>query len=152
MTRTKLPGFTAEVSLNTTSGQHQIGRQILLSADAISWIYPARLKNEDEGVNCDTCFGAQCVELGCLSKSLGDGGIFDPTVGGGGGGGGGVPCLNSSQCSACIPTGPSIFSPGRQFCIDSFCSPSFGGACRCQVFKGFRACVLPTPVLTPRLR
>jgi hypothetical protein len=147
MTMMNMPGFTADVSLYSTSGQHQIGRRILLSGDSISLVYPARLKNEDEGVDCDSCVGAQCAELHCLEKSLGNGGIFDPG-GGGGGGGGGEPCLNSHQCSACIPSGPSIFSPGRQFCIDSFCSPSFGGTCRCQVFKGFQSCRLPTPVFT----
>lgn len=134
MTKAKLPGFTADVSLYSTSGQHQIARHILLSGDLNSRIYPARLKDEGEGVNCDTCFGAQCVELGCL-----DGGLD---------GGGGLPCLSSHQCSACIPTGPTIFSRGRQFCIDTFCSPGFGGACRCRVFKGFQSCRVPTPVFT----
>jgi hypothetical protein len=143
----RLPGFNADVSLYNTSRQHLIVRQILLSGDLI---YPARLKDENEGVNCDTCVGAQCAELHCFEKSLGDGGIFDPggDGGGGGGGGGGEPCLSSHQCSACIPTGPSIFSPGRQFCIDSICSPGFGGTCSCQVFKGFRSCRVPRPVLT----
>ena len=144
-----IPGFTADASLYCTSGQHQIGRQLLLSGDLISQIYPARLKNEDEGVDCDSCVGAQCAELHCLEKSLG---IFDPggdgPGGGGGGGGDPLPCLNSHVCSACIPTGPSIFSPGRQFCTDSFCSPGLGGTCRCQVFKGFQSCRLPTPVFT----
>ena len=147
MTNAKLPGFTADFSLNI-NGQHQVVGEILLSAGLTNVIYPAKLKDENEGVNCDTCEGAQCVELGCLSKSLGDGGIFDPGDGGGGGGGGGQPCLSSSQCSACVPTGPSIFSPGRQFCIDSICSPGFGGRCDCLVFKGFRSCRLPTPVFT----
>jgi hypothetical protein len=135
----KLPGFTADLSLHSMSGQHQIGRQILLSGGLINLIYPARLRDENEGVNCDTCVGAQCVGLGCFN-----GGIFDP--------GGGEPCLSSHQCSACVPTGPSIFSPGRQFCIDSICSPSFGGTCRCRVFKGFQSCRLPTPVFTTGLR
>lgn len=147
----KLPGFTADFSLPNMSGQHQVVRQTFLSGGPINLIYPARLKDENEGVNCDTCVGAECVELHCLEKSISDGGIFDPG-GGGGGGGGGEPCLSSSQCSACVPTGPSIFSPGRQFCIDSICSPGFGGRCDCLVFKGFRSCRVPRPVLTTRLR
>jgi hypothetical protein len=148
-----MPGFTADVSLYRTSRQWQIDRQVINSSrDLINPIQPARLKDEGEGVNCDTCVGGQCAELHCLEKIvLGDGGVFDPGGGGGGGGGGdGLPCLNSHSCSACIPTGPSIFSGGRQFCIDSICSPGFGGACRCQVFKGFVPCRLPRPVLTQR--
>jgi hypothetical protein len=133
----KLPGFTADVSLYPSS-QRLMGTHTVLSKD-LSGIYPAKLKDENAGVNCNNCFGAQCVELGCLGKSLGGGGIVDPD-----------PCLNSSSCSACIPTGPSIFSPGRQFCIDSFCSPGFNGTCRCRVYKGFRSCTLPTPVFTTR--
>lgn len=133
-----LPGFTADLSLSRLSGQRKIGTRIRSSGDSTGQIYPARLKNENEGVNCDTCVGAQCVGLGCLDVGIG-------------GGGDGLPCLSSSQCSACIPSGPSIFSPGRQFCIDSFCSPGFGGSCRCRVFKGFRSCQVPRPVLTTRL-
>jgi hypothetical protein len=146
-----IPGFTAEASFYRTSGQCQIARQLINSSrDLTSSIYPARLKNEDEGVNCDTCVGGQCAELHCLETSaLGDGGIFDPGGGSGGGGGGGMPCLDSLTCSACIPTGPSILGPGRQFCIYTSCSPTFGGGCRCQVvFKGFLSCRLPNPVLT----
>jgi len=68
-------------------------------------------------------------------------------VGGIGGGGTGVgPCFGSRQCSACIPTGPTIFGPGRQFCIITDCSPGIGGACRCRlIFKGFLACRVPFP-------
>ena len=131
----KLPGFTAGVSLYR-SGQHLITTHTVSSRDS-NGIYPAKLKDENEGVNCDTCFGAQCAELGCLGKLIGDGGVIDPE-----------PCLSSRWCSECIPTGPSIFSPGRQFCVDSICSPGFGGTCRCRVFKGWRSCRLPRPVLT----
>ncbi len=51
-------------------------------------------------------------------------------------------CVPISQtCSACIPSGPSIFSPGRQFCQIFSCRPTLGGGCRCSlVFKGFVAC------------
>lgn len=51
-------------------------------------------------------------------------------------------CLPVTQtCSACIPSGPSIFSPGRQFCQIFTCQPTFGGGCRCRLFfKGFLAC------------
>jgi len=139
-----IPGFTADLSLNSLQGGLQISRRILSSGNSIGQVYPARLKNEDEGVNCDSCVGAQCAELNCLGKSLGNGGVFDP----GGGGGDVGPCLGSHWCSGCFPSGPSIFSPGRQFCIDSFCSPGFGGKCTCQVFKGFQSCQLPTPVFT----
>jgi hypothetical protein len=148
-----IPGFTADASLYGTSGQYQISRQMIDSSqDLLNAIHPARLKNEDEGVDCDSCIGAQCAELHCLEKWANKG-LFDPGGGGdggggGGGGGGGMPCLSSSTCSSCIPTGPSIFSPGRQFCIDSICSPTFGGKCQCLVFKGFRQCRLPSPVLT----
>jgi hypothetical protein len=134
-----LPGFTADVSLYTRR-QHFVGTDSVHSKD-LSGIYPAKLKDENAGVNCNNCFGAQCVELDCLGKLLGGGGIVDPN-----------PCLNHSICSACIPTGPSIFSPGRQFCQDYICSPGFNGTCRCTVFKGFRPCTLPTPVLTTGFR
>jgi hypothetical protein len=150
-----MPGFTAALSLHSSSEALRIGRQILSSGHSTGRICPAKLKDEEAGVNCDTCFGAQCVELGCLRKSLDlGGGTLDPVgpgVGGGGGGGGTTePCLNSHVCTKCIPSGPSIFSPGRQFCTDSFCSATFGGKCQCTVFKGFRSCTLPTPVLTTR--
>jgi hypothetical protein len=59
-------------------------------------------------------------------------------------------CFRPSQCSACIPLGPSIFSPGHQFCIDYSCryTPSGGCVCR-QSSKGFRPCQPPVPeVLT----
>src|SRR6185437_7349703 len=151
-----MPGFSADASLYGLSGLHPMAGQAIRSGDSKSQVYPARLKNEDEGVDCDSCIGAQCVELHCLERSSG---VFDPggdgPGGGGGGGGGGgneEPCLNSHVCSACVPTGPSIFSPGRQFCTDSFCSLSFGGKCVCQVFKGFRNCQVPRPVLTSRFR
>ena len=70
-------------SFYRTSGQCQIARQLINSSrDLTSSIYPARLKNEDEGVNCDTCVGGQCAELHCLETSaLGDGGILIPVVG-----------------------------------------------------------------------
>jgi len=137
-----MPGFTADVSLYRTSRQWQSASRMIDSSRAlISPIQPARLKDESEGVNCDTCVGAQCAELHCLESGLGDGGVFDPD-------GGGVPCLNSHRCSACFPSGPTIFSGGRQFCIDSICWRSFGGGCRCQVFKGFVPCRLPRPVFT----
>ena len=71
------------------------------------------------------------------------------TVGGLGGGGviGPVePCFGTHQCSACIPTGPAIFGPGRQFCIITDCSPGIGGGCRCRlIFKGFLGCRVPFP-------
>jgi hypothetical protein len=146
MNTMSMPGFTAEASFYRTSGQYQIGRQLINSSrDLTSSIYPAKLKNEEEGVDCDSCIGGQCADLRCLEKWA-NGGLFDP--GGGGGGGGVTPCLDSHACTPCIPSGPSIFSPGRQFCIDSFCSPSFGGQCRCLVHKGFAPCRPPDPVLT----
>ena len=50
------------------------------------------------------------------------------------------------ECTACLPLGPSIFSPGRQFCTIKTCRPTFRGGCRCQVFfKGFLPCQLPVP-------
>src|SRR5258706_413085 len=147
-----MPGFFADASLLGLSGLHRMAGQAIWSGGSKSQVYPARLKNEDEGVDCDSCIGAQCVELHCLERSSGafdpGGGGGFPGGGGGGGGGNGEPCLNSHVCSACVPTGPSIFSPGRQFCTDSFCSPSFGGKCDCQVFKGFRTCQVPRPVFT----
>lgn len=62
-------------------------------------------------------------------------------------------CFGSHKCTPCIPLGPSIFSPGRQFCIDTSCQPTFGGGCRCHVlFKGFVPCRPSGPggVLTAR--
>ena len=76
-----LPGFSANASLYPLSGPHRIERQIIWSRDSISQVYPARLKDEDAGVDCDSCVGAQCVELHCLEKSAG---VFDPGGGGGG--------------------------------------------------------------------
>ena len=106
-----LPGFTADVSLYTST-QHLMSTHTVPSKE-LSGIYPA---------------------------ALGDGGGID-------GGFDTEPCLSSRQCSACIPTGTSIFSPGRQFCINSICTPRFNG-CSCQVFKGWVSCQLPRPVLT----
>jgi len=52
----------------------------------------------------------------------------------------------STECGPCIPSGPSIFSRGRQFCTYKSCRPTFSGGCRCRlVFKGFLPCN-PTPV------
>jgi hypothetical protein len=60
--------------------------------------------------------------------------------------GGGVipaqePCLPIKQiCSACTPTGPSLFR-GRQFCQTFTCQQTFGGGCRCRLLsKGFVSC------------
>lgn len=51
------------------------------------------------------------------------------------------PCFGSSNCGACIPSGPTIFSPGRQFCINTDCQPTIHGGCKCRVtFKGFVPC------------
>ena len=50
-------------------------------------------------------------------------------------------CTNFEKCSTCFPVGPSIFSPGRQFCQFFTCRPTPFGGCRCQIFhKGFRSC------------
>ena len=51
-------------------------------------------------------------------------------------------CLPLQQtCGACIPQGPSIFSPGRQFCQTFTCRPTFSGGCQCRLFsKGFQSC------------
>jgi hypothetical protein len=50
-------------------------------------------------------------------------------------------CTDFERCSACIPTGPSIFSPGRQFCRFFTCRPNLFGGCRCRErFKGFVPC------------
>lgn len=140
-----IPGFNAEASLDKTSRHYQTIRQVIcLSTQMIRAITPAAIKKEDEGVNCDTCVGAQCAELHCLEKWI-HGGLFDGgggVFGGGGGGGRPVePCFDHEECSACVPVGPSIFSPGRQFCQFFTCQPTFSGGCNCQVFhKGFRSC------------
>jgi hypothetical protein len=54
------------------------------------------------------------------------------------------------SCGACIPTGPSIFSPGKQFCQIFTCTPTPFGGCRCRLtFKGFVPCdPFPDPVAT----
>jgi hypothetical protein len=49
-------------------------------------------------------------------------------------------CVDHEECSACIPMGPSIFTPGRQFCQSSRCRPTASGGCRCTVYKGWRSC------------
>src|SRR6185295_19498197 len=61
-----MPGFSADASLSRFNGLHPMA---IWSWDSKSQVYPARLKNEDEGVDCDSCIGAQCVELHCLEKS-----------------------------------------------------------------------------------
>lgn len=139
-----MPGFNAEASLAKTSRHYQTTRQeISLSTQMMRAITPAAIKREDEGVNCDTCVGAQCAELHCLEKWI-HGGLFgDVGDGGFGDGGGGPvePCFDHEECSACVPVGPSIFSPGRQFCQFFTCQPTSSGGCNCQVFhKGFRSC------------
>ena len=136
-----LPGFTADVSLYK-SRQHLMGTHTDLSKN-LSGVYPAKLIDENAGVNCNTCVGGQCAELGCLGQLIDGGGIVGPWE----------PCLSSSSCTDCIPTGPSIFSGGRRFCIESICSPGIGGSCHCQVFKGWRSCRLPPlSVFTPGIR
>jgi hypothetical protein len=63
-----------------------------------------------------------------------------------------VDCLGFQQkCSECIPVGPSIFSPGRQFCQFFTCQPTISGGCRCRLLsKGFVSCspAFPGGVLT----
>ena len=64
------------------------------------------------------------------------------------------PCIGSHNCTPCVSSGPSIFSPGRQFCIFTDCRPTATGGCRCRVvFKGFVPCrpFNPGGVLTTRL-
>lgn len=61
-------------------------------------------------------------------------------------------CFGSTECSECIPLGPSIFSPGRQFCTITDCRPTITGGCRCRVlFKGFRRCQPRVPNTTATL-
>lgn len=53
-------------------------------------------------------------------------------------------CISSRKCSECVSLGPSIFSLGRQFCINTACHPTHGGGCRCRVIsKGFVGCKPP---------
>lgn len=140
-----MPGFTAETSLYKTSRHYQTARKVVhLPTHMIGAISPAKLKEESEGVNCDTCLGAQCVELHCLEKMThagGDLGGLDPGGGGGGGSGPVEPCLDHDQCGVCFPVGPSIFSGGRKFCQSFTCQPTSSGGCSCQVYaKGYQSC------------
>ena len=117
MKTAKLPGFTAETSLYSSTVTYR-------SFSA----------------------GAGTGSTSVVPALVGGG-----TVGGLGGGGVIGPCFGSRQCSECIPTGPSIFSPGRQFCIITDCSPTIGGGCRCRlIFKGFLACTVPRPQFVAR--
>src|SRR6185295_2013023 len=52
-----MPGFSADASLSGLSGLHRMARQAISSGGSKSQVYPARLKNEDEGVDCDSCIG-----------------------------------------------------------------------------------------------
>jgi hypothetical protein len=46
------------------------------------------------------------------------------------------------QCSECIPTGPAIFSRGRQFCQTFTCRQTISGGCSCRLLsKGFVGCL-----------
>lgn len=50
-------------------------------------------------------------------------------------------CISGFTCTPCIPKGPSIFSPGEQFCYYTLCSPTAFGGCRCSTFfKGKVSC------------
>ena len=114
MKTAKLPGFTAETSLYSSTVTYRS-----LSAGA--------------GI------GSTAVIPALIGGSVGG-------FGGGAGIGPVEPCFGSSTCSACVPTGPSIFSPGRQFCTITDCRPTINGGCRCRVIhKGFVACRLPRP-------
>ncbi|MDQ2921312.1 MAG: hypothetical protein M3R52_06855 [Acidobacteriota bacterium] len=90
MSKTNLPGFTAETLLYRTSGQYQTGRQAINSStQLISPIYPAMMMSE--GVNCSNCVGGECAELHCFENwTHSGGGPAGPYGGGGGGGGGGT--------------------------------------------------------------
>ncbi|HKO99569.1 MAG TPA: hypothetical protein VJU86_21500 [Pyrinomonadaceae bacterium] len=87
MSKTNLPGFTADVSLFKTSGHYQTGtRGINGSSSLSSPIHPAMINTG--GVNCSNCLGGECVELHCFeSWTHGGGGAGGPYEGGGGGGG-----------------------------------------------------------------
>ena len=89
MSKTNLPGFTADVSLYKTRGRYQTcGEVINSSTQLISAIFPAMINTG--GVNCSNCVGGECVELRCFENwTHGGGGVGGPYEGGGGGGGGG---------------------------------------------------------------
>lgn len=140
-----MPQFTAEASLYKAGEYYQTGRPLNdLPPQMIRVISPAAIKNDGVSVNCDTCIGAQCVELHCLEKMIhpgGDLGVLNPGGGGGGGGNPTTPCISYDLCSACIPTGPSLFSGGRKFCQSFTCQTTSSGACSCQVYaKGYQSC------------
>jgi len=109
-----IPALNAEASLYKTRGQYR-GNILNLSLTMQFPLSPAVLKDENAGVNCDTCVGGQCAELHCLEKWA-NAGLFggDWQVDGGGGGIGPPPpppppvqeCIDISYVPVCTQRGP----------------------------------------------
>ena len=110
MSKTNLPGFTADVSLYKARGYYQTGRRAINSStQLISAIYPARIMQG--GIDCGNCVGGECAQLNCFeewthgeggSGGGGGGGGGGPYVGGGGGGGGGsFPWMTGDNKACC---------------------------------------------------
>jgi len=128
MSKTNLPGFTADRSLPGFTDETSL--------------YNSRVtyRSLSAGAGAGTAAVTPAL-LGGSVGGLGGGGVIGPVE----------PCFGSHQCGPCIPTGPSIFGPGRQFCIITDCSPTFGGGCRCRlIFKGFLGCRVPPPNVVTR--
>ena len=118
MSKTNLPGFTADLSLYRTSGHYQSARGFD-SFPQGNPLYPAMIATD--GVNCSNCVGGDCAELHCFENwTHSGGGPGGPYVGGGGGGGVSGGCRNGAISTKTIvlpPGGPEHTYVIRQRCV-----------------------------------
>ena len=92
MSKTNLPGFTADLSLYRSSTQYQTVAGSFSGSN--NSVQPAMIASG--GLNCSNCVGGECAELHCFEhwthSGGGSGGPYEGGGGGGfGGGGGGGP-------------------------------------------------------------
>ena len=118
MSKTNLPGFTADLSLYRTRGHYQSARGFDSSTEG-NPLYPAMIATD--GINCSNCVGGDCAELHCFENwTHSGGGRGGPDGGGGGGGGVRGGCRNGSVATRRIvrpPGGPENTYVIRQRCV-----------------------------------
>ena len=84
MSKTNLPGFTAELSLYRTSAHYRTGATSFSGSN--DSVQPAMI--DDNTLHCGNCVGGECAELHCFENWVqSGGGAGGPYEGGGGGGG-----------------------------------------------------------------
>lgn len=90
MSKTNLPGFTAELALHRSSIHFQTASSSFSGSN--NSVRPAMI--DDNDVHCGNCVGGECAELHCFENWThsggGAGGPYGDGGGGGFGGGGGT--------------------------------------------------------------